>query len=97
MISGLSERTQAHIQSLLEIDRQIMECALKGSELIRSGRGATERARHEMDWLRTLYSHRTLTLNGLRLKGITERDIYGTDEGEEEETHALAEEMEKGI
>lgn len=91
MRSGLSERTQAHIRSLLEIDRQIMECALKGSELIRSGQGATERAKHEMDWLRTLYSHRNLTLNGLRLKGITERDIYGTDEGEE--IHALADEM----
>lgn len=91
MRSGLSERTQAHIRSLLEIDRKIMECAQRGSELIRYGQGATERARHEIEWLQTLYSHRNLTLNGLRLKGITEREIYGTDEGEE--IHALADEM----
>lgn len=91
------ERTQ--IQNLLELDRQICEAAAQASQMICEGMGGSKRARDEIEWLHTLFRRRELQLNGLRLKGIREREIYAKKDGgkDAKEKHALAEGLAAGL
>lgn len=92
------ELKRMQIQNLLELDQQICEAAAQASQMIHDGMGGSKRARDEIEWLHTLFRRRELQLNGLRLKGIREREIYAKDgEKDAREKHALAEGLAAGL
>lgn len=65
---------------LLELNRQIFECAQRGSELIRAGESAA-RVNVEIDTLRNMFSRREIIVRELEKMGATERELYYREAG----------------
>ena len=61
-------------ERLLELHRQIFECAQRGSELIRAG-ASMNRVNVEIETLRTLFSRRDTVLREYKKKGGKEKDL----------------------
>ena len=66
---------ESKADQLLQLNRQIFECAQRGSELIRAGE-RPERVNIEIDALHTLFSRRDMVLRELKKMGATERELY---------------------
>lgn len=69
-VNVVSER-----ERLLELHRQIFECAQRGSELIRAGE-SMNRVNIEIETLRTLFSRRDMVLREFKKKGGKEKELY---------------------
>ena len=66
---------ESKADQLLQLNRQIFECAQRGSELICAGE-RPERVNIEIDTLRTLFSRRDMVLREFKKKGGKEKDLY---------------------